>query len=262
MSVLIYGFHSINSYIKPKNNSNKDIKQDNSSASFNSIEIVYFDDNRQDIRQQQLLNQVRELGIPVSMVTTEELNKLTKVKTHQGVAAKVKRVDLGAYTLKDVLLQIQDKDNARVLILDGITDPHNLGAIIRSCDCFGIDAVILPKNNSANVDSPIVVKTSSGAVNNIPIITVNNLSRAMEDLKDNGFWIAGTGLGEGCINLFEFKFSGKLAWVMGSEGSGMRRLVREHCDYLVTIPMLGNTQSLNVSVAAGIVLAHTAVYSS
>lgn len=84
----------------------------------------------------------------------------------------------------------------------------------------------------------------------------------MEDLKDNGFWIAGTGLGEGCINLFEFKFSGKLAWVMGSEGSGMRRLVREHCDYLVTIPMLGNTQSLNVSVAAGIVLAHTAVYSS
>ncbi|MBP9742361.1 MAG: RNA methyltransferase, partial [Burkholderiales bacterium] len=132
----------------------------------------------------------------------------------------------------------------------------NLGAIIRTAECFGVDAIILPKNNSANINNAIVAKVSSGAINNLAIITVNNLAQAMEELKDHGFWIAGTGLAKDAINLFEFKFDGKLAWVMGNEGSGMRRLVQEHCDYVVTIPLLGNTQSLNVAVATGIVLAY------
>ncbi|HMT02493.1 MAG TPA: 23S rRNA (guanosine(2251)-2'-O)-methyltransferase RlmB [Burkholderiales bacterium] len=138
-----------------------------------------------------------------------------------------------------------------------MTDPQNLGAIIRTADCFNVDAIILPKNNSANVDNAIVSKTSSGAINFIPIITVNNISQTIENLKKNDFWIAGTSLSPNSINLFNFKPQSKLVWVMGSESTGMRRLTTESCDYLVTIPTSGTTQSLNVSVATGIVLAYT-----
>jgi 23S rRNA (guanosine2251-2'-O)-methyltransferase len=118
-------------------------------------------------------------------------------------------------------------------------------------------AIIVPKNNSANIDNPLVAKASSGAVNTTTVITVNNLSQAIDQLKQHDFWIAGTALSPNATNLFDFKCNKKIAWVLGNEGSGMRRLVSENCDYLVTIPMQGVTGSLNVSVAAGVVLAYT-----
>lgn len=239
MSKYIYGFHSITTYIKnhPHN-----------------IEMIYCDNSRQDKRQQELVALAKENNIALTKVPAIELNNLTKTTTHQGAAAKVKSITQP--TLKEILINLENKKNAQILILDGITDPQNFGAIIRTADCFGVDAIIIPKDNSANTDSAIVDKTSSGAINNIAVISVNNLSQAMELLKEYEFWIAGTSLGKNSINLFDFKFEGKLAWVMGSEGTGIRRLVQETCDYLVTIPMQGNTQSLNVSVATGVVLAY------
>ena len=239
MNKIIYGFHSINNYIK---------------TNPGLVEEIYIDQNRSDKRQQELNNLANEFNIKIINKTVNELNTLAKNKTHQGVVAKVKPITKP--TLTEVLLELKDKDTAQILILDGITDPQNLGAIIRTAECFGVDAIILPKDNSANVDNMTVAKTSSGAVNSLPVITVNNLNQAMDTLKENEFWIAGTSLEARSVNLYDFKFQGKIAWVMGSEGTGMRRLIMENCDYLVTIPLKGRTQSLNVSVATGVVLAY------
>ncbi len=237
MSKIIYGFHSVYNYIK---------------TTPNLVEEVYIDNNRQDKRQQELSNLANECNIKLVSKTVNELNTLVKSKIHQGVVAKVKPP--AKMTLNEVISGLNT--TAQILILDGITDPQNLGAIIRTAECFGVDAIILPKDNSANIDNLSVAKTSSGAVNNVPVVTVNNLSQAMDTLKEHEFWIAGTCLDKKSVNLFEFKFQGKIAWVMGSEGSGIRRLVMENCDYLVTIPLKGTTQSLNVSVATGVVLAY------
>lgn len=240
MSKIIYGFHSVNNYIK---------------MTPNLIEEIYIDQNRSDKRQQELNNLAGEFNIKIINKPVSELNTLVKSKTHQGVVAKVKPTTKPV--LNEVLLELKDKTTAQILILDGITDPQNLGAIIRTAECFGVDAIIIPKDNSANVDNIAVAKTSSGAINNLPVITVNNLNQAMDTLKENEFWIAGTSLDKKSVNLLDFKFQGKIAWVMGSEGSGIRRLVMENCDYLVTIPLKGSTQSLNVSVATGVILAYT-----
>ena len=239
MSNIIYGFHSINNYLK---------------MTPNLIEEIYFDQTRQDKRQQELSNLANELGIKLISKSIKELDTLVKSKPHQGVVAKVKPT--AKQSLSDVLINIKDKSNAQVLILDGITDPQNLGAIIRTAECFGVDAIILPKDNSANIDNLTVAKASSGAVNNLAVVTVNNLNQAMETLKEHEFWIAGTCLDKKSVNLYDFKFKGKIAWVMGSEGTGIRRLIMENCDYLVTIPLKGITQSLNVSVATGVILAY------
>lgn len=239
MSKIIYGFHSINGYIE---------------TNCSNIEMIYIDTKRHDQRVQSLLELAKSLNIAVTNIAANELDRLTKTKNNQGVAALVKLNN--KFSLKEVLVKLATKAAPQILILDGVTDPQNLGSIIRTADCFGVDAIILPKNNSANIDNAVVAKVSSGAINNLAIVTVNNLAQAMDELKDHGFWIVGTGLAKEAINLFEFKFDGNLAWVMGNEGSGMRRLVQEHCDYIVTIPLLGNTQSLNVAVATGVVLAY------
>ncbi len=236
----IYGFHSVLAAI---------------SNSLDNIDHILIDSNRNDKRLNNLLELIKNHKISFKYV--KDLDKLVGENTHQGVAAAIKSHISKPTELKDLLNNLDKEDNAIILILDGITDVHNFGAIIRSAECFGVQAIIVPKNNSANINNPIVAKVSSGAVNTIPIITVNNLSRSIEQLKEHDFWIAGTALAENSINLFEFKCNKKIAWVMGNEGSGMRRLVTENCDYLVTIPMQGTTQSLNVSVATGVVLAYT-----
>lgn len=238
-NLIIYGFHSINNYIK---------------INHSLVEIIYVDLARKDKRQQELISLVESHGIKISFIKGHELNTISNTTTHQGVVAKVKK--LAKPTLLEVLTGLKDKKNAQILILDGITDPQNLGAIIRTAECFLVDAIILPKDNSANTDSPSAIKAASGAINNMSIVTVNNINQAMDTLKEHEFWIAGTSLGTDSISLYDFKFSGRLCFVMGSEGNGIRRLVRENCDYLVTIPINGTTQSLNVSVATGIVLAY------
>lgn len=161
---------------------------------------------------------------------------------HQGVMIEV---DLFKYGSLDDL-----KDSERLILLDKIEDPHNLGAIIRSAESFGFDGVIIPERRSAKV-SPTVYKTSAGAINNIKIVMVKNLNRAMEELKDQGFWIYGLA-GEAESSIDQTDLKGKVALVVGNEGDGLSRMVREHCDMLVKIPMQGLVNSLNASVASAI----------
>lgn len=239
MTNYIYGFHSIEATML------------NAPA---NIDHILISNSRKDKRLNHLLELAKTHKIAIKYV--DDLDHLTATNKHQGVAAAIKISEI-KLDLKELLNSLDIKENAIILILDGVTDVHNFGAIIRSADCFGVDAIIVPKNNSASTNNPVVAKVSSGAINHIPVITVNNLSRTIEQLKEHDFWIAGTAIAENSIDLFEFKCNKKIAWVMGNEGSGIRRLVAENCDYLVTIPMYGATQSLNVSVAAGIVLAYT-----
>lgn len=141
-------------------------------------------------------------------------------------------------------------DEKRLIILDQIEDPHNLGAIIRSAESFGFDGVVIPERRSASVTST-VYKTSAGAINNIKVYRVKNLTRSIKDLKDKGFWIYGLA-GEADSSIDKADLTGKVGLVVGNEGSGISRLVRDNCDMLVNIPMLGRVNSLNASVAAGI----------
>lgn len=238
---LIYGFHSINSIIW---------------QTPDAIEIIYLEKKRPVKRSQELITITEEKGISVELVSSKFLDKLCGSLHHQGVAASLKPNLANQFSLKDFLLKNTELEYSIIVVLDGITDPHNLGAIIRSCECFGVSAVIIPKDNSAGINAT-VAKVSSGAINQIPVIVVNNLARSLDEIKNSGYWIAGTTLTTDSVNLFEFKPDKRIVWVMGSEDSGIRRLVQESCDYLVSIPMYGNTQSLNVSVAAGVVLSYT-----
>jgi len=142
-----------------------------------------------------------------------------------------------------------------LLVLDGVQDPHNLGACLRVTEAFGVHAVIAPKDRAVGI-TPVVSKVASGAAETVPYISVTNLARTLRELKDAGIWVVGTDEA-GANDLYDARLAGPLAWVMGAEGEGMRRLTREHCDELVRIPMLGSVESLNVSVASGICLGET-----
>jgi len=170
---------------------------------------------------------------------------------HQGVIAEVKISDL-VLNETELLEMAKKKDELRLLILDGVTDPHNLGACIRTADAAGVDAIVLPKDRSASMNAT-VRKVACGAAENVPLVKVTNLARYMKQLKDEYVWIIGTA-GEAETSIYEIKLPKKLAIVMGAEGSGMRRLTRENCDELVYIPMNGSVSSLNVSVATGVCL--------
>jgi len=161
---------------------------------------------------------------------------------HQGVM-----IEVDSYKYAD----LSELENAnRLILLDKIEDPHNLGAIIRSAESFGFDGVIIPEHRSAKV-TPIVYKTSAGAINNIKVVMVTNLNQTIENLKENGFWIYGLA-GEASENIAQTNLTGKVGLVVGNEGDGLSRLVRENCDVLVKIPMLGKVNSLNASVASAL----------
>lgn len=241
MSNIVYGFHSTMPLLwqHPE-----------------SIEVIYLDSKRQDKRSQELINVAADAEVIVEIVSGSKLDKIAETNKHQGVIAVLKNeINKKEFNLKYILNDLSEKERSIIVVLDGITDPHNLGAIIRTCDCFGVDAIVVPKDNSASINST-VAKVSSGAINNVPVIVVNNIARALEEIKDQRYWIAGTTLADNSVDLFSFKPDDRMVWVMGSEGDGIRRLVAENCDYLVSIPMYGNTQSLNVSVAAGVVLSY------
>ncbi len=170
---------------------------------------------------------------------------------HQGVIAEVKIAD-ALMTESQLLDLVAEKKNCLLLILDGITDPHNLGACIRTADAAGVDAIVLPKDRSASMN-PTVRKVACGAAESVPIVRVTNLVRFLNEIKNEFVWILGTA-GEASKDVFEVDFPAKTAIVMGAEGSGMRRLTRENCDDLIKIPMFGSVSSLNVSVATGISL--------
>jgi 23S rRNA (guanosine2251-2'-O)-methyltransferase len=214
------------------------------------ITALYFQQGREDARLQALLDLAMQEGVRCQRLPRSELDDMVEGR-HQGVIAEAKP----AQPLRDrdlsLLLDTLDKPPL-LLILDGVTDPHNLGACLRTADAAGVDAVIAPKDNSAPLNAT-VRKVACGAAEVVPYIQVTNLARTMKDIQQRGIWITGTA-GEAEQSVYEADLKGAVALVMGAEGKGMRRLTRENCDYLVKLPMAGSVSSLNVSVATGICL--------
>jgi len=183
-------------------------------------------------------------------IDSKKIDRLAGHSKHQGFAAEIS--NLGFLSEKDIIPRLKNLTTSRVLILDSIQDPRNLGACLRSALAFEFDAVIINKDGSSPINE-YVFKTSVGAILNLNIFYVTNLSRSINTLKDIGFWVLGLdGHGEGSI--FSEKFSSKTAVVLGSEGSGIRKLVKENCDHLINIPISNKVESLNISVAAGIIM--------
>jgi 23S rRNA (guanosine2251-2'-O)-methyltransferase len=195
-------------------------------------------------RLQEIIDLAREAGVPLRFEAREQLDRVCRGTSHQGVAAL--EAPQRHARLEDVL------EAPLVVLLDGVEDPHNLGAIIRTAHAAGAGAVILPERRAAPVNET-VAKAAAGALAWLPVVRVTNLNRALETLKENGFWIFG--LDERGTQLYtEAEFTPKTALVLGGEGSGLHQTVRERCDFLLRIPMAGEVASLNVSVAAGVVL--------
>ncbi|HDY99823.1 MAG TPA: 23S rRNA (guanosine(2251)-2'-O)-methyltransferase RlmB [Pseudomonas sabulinigri] len=201
-------------------------------------------------RQQALLDLAVTAVITTQRVTGEELDKLAD-GVHQGVVAEVTPSQLWSEEMLTHLLDRLDSVPL-LLVLDGVTDPHNLGACLRSADAAGVQAVIVPRDRSASL-SPVVRKVACGAAETVPLVAVTNLARTLKQLQQRGLWLVGTA-GEAEQFIYDVDLKVPSVIVMGAEGAGMRRLTRENCDYLARLPMAGAVSSLNVSVAAGVCL--------
>jgi 23S rRNA (guanosine2251-2'-O)-methyltransferase len=213
-----------------------------------SVRTIYVSASRRDRRARDLLERAAAAGVAVHAADEQRLAALAGNDKHQGVVAVVDAAPV-SMTLDEILDAATEP--ALVLALDGVTDPHNLGACLRSADAFGVHAVVVPKDRAVGLNAT-VAKAASGAADTVPLVSVTNLVRSLSELKERGVWVVGADVdGE---NLFEADVSGPIAWVLGAEGSGLRRLTREACDRIVSIPMQGAVESLNVSVAAGICL--------
>jgi 23S rRNA (guanosine2251-2'-O)-methyltransferase len=217
-----------------------------------SVREILVDAGRRDPRLRDLMALAEQRGVRVLQVDEERLDGLAAGARHQGVVARVDQV-VRPVDLDD-LLQGLDQPPF-LLLLDGVTDPHNLGACLRTADAMGVHGVIVPKDRSAGLTAT-VARVASGAVESVPLIAVTNLARAMEQLKEAGVWLLGAAE-QGEQSLFEARLEGAVGWVMGAEGEGLRRLTRARCDALVRIPMFGRVESLNVSVAAALCLFET-----
>lgn len=199
----------------------------------------------------EVMSIARARGIRVDEVPRPALDAMASGDVHQGIIGFISPV--GYVELDDVVTEVRGRgEDPFIVILDEIEDPHNLGAIIRTSNCFGVHCVVIGERRSAGI-TPAVAKASAGAVFHTPIARAGNISAAIDRLKEQGIWVAGTDAA-GDTDLGEHDFSGPLALVIGSEGKGLRRLVREKCDFLVRIPMMGEVTSLNASVAAGILI--------
>ncbi|KGY11388.1 23S rRNA methyltransferase [Vibrio tubiashii] len=205
---------------------------------------------RQDDRLMPILNELQVCGVSIQQMTRKTLDDKARGANHQGIMARVKPAkQLNENDLDDILAK---HESPLLLVLDGVTDPHNLGACLRNADAAGVAAVIVPKDKSANINAT-VSKVACGAAETVPLVRVTNLARSMRALQEQGVWFVGTA-GEATHDIYHAKLTGSLAIVMGAEGDGMRRLTRETCDDLIKIPMAGSVSSLNVSVASGVCL--------
>lgn len=208
-------------------------------------------ESREDARMHQVLRLADTANVPVRRVARQELDELVADASHQGVVAETGGAS--AVNEKDLLHFIRELPHAAfLLVLDGVQDPHNLGACLRSADAAGVDAVILPRDRAAPLNAT-VRKVACGAAETVPVVRVTNLARTLRSVRDAGIWIYGAA-GEAENSIYATDLSGPLALVLGGEGKGLRRLTREHCDTLVSIPLTGSVSSLNVSVATGICL--------
>ncbi|MEW8287867.1 MAG: 23S rRNA (guanosine(2251)-2'-O)-methyltransferase RlmB [Candidatus Thiodiazotropha endolucinida] len=215
------------------------------------VEELLVDSKRRDDRIKEIVGLAETAGIPCHRIPGKVLDQRVHVENHQGVALRVKqRQTQDEPYLRALLKRLEEPPF--LLILDGVQDPHNLGACLRSADGAGVHAVVAPRDRSVSL-TPTVRKVASGAAETVPFIQVSNLARTLKWLKGEGVWLIGTA-GEATQTLYETDLCGALAIVMGGEGKGLRRLTREQCDLLVKLPMAGNVESLNVSVASGIAL--------
>ena len=205
---------------------------------------------RDDRRLQPLIAELEATGIVIQVANRQWLDEKVEGAVHQGIIARVR--EGRQYQENDLPALLESVDTPFLLVLDGVTDPHNLGACLRSADAAGVHAVIVPRDRSAQLNAT-AKKVACGAAENVPLIRVTNLARTLRLLQEMNVWIVGTA-GEADHTLFQSKMTGPMALVMGAEGEGMRRLTREHCDELISIPMAGTVSSLNVSVATGICL--------
>jgi 23S rRNA (guanosine2251-2'-O)-methyltransferase len=215
------------------------------------VRELWYDSRRRDRRLRELLDLARTAGVTARPLDREALDRLTGGINHQGVAA---RVSAPAALDEQALDGLLDHLTAPplLLILDGVQDPHNLGACLRTADAAGVQAVIAPRDQAAGL-TPAACKVASGAAGRVPYVQVTNLARTLRQLRERGIWLVGTA-GEAPASLYQADLRGPLGLVMGGEGRGLRRLTREHCDQLLSLPMRGTVASLNVAVAAGIVL--------
>ena len=231
---ILFGFHAVGVRIK---------------TSPASVIEVYFDPTRRDARMRQFLERAKEAGVRLIEADGLRLSKLAGSHGHQGVAARVEPV-AQARSLDDLLDQIQEPP--LLLVLDGITDPHNLGACLRVADGAGAHAVIAPKDHAAGINAT-VAKVASGAAETMPYFMVTNLARTLQELQERSIWCVGTS-DDAEKTIYQVDLKSPVALVLGAEGQGMRQLTRKRCDELVQIPMRGAVESLNVSVASGVCL--------
>ena len=234
---VLFGFHAVGVRLKtaPK-----------------SIVEIYFEPTRRDARMRQFIERVKESGVRLIEADGMRLSKLCGSHGHQGVAARVEAV-AQVTSLDELLEQVEARgESPLLLVLDGITDPHNLGACLRVADGAGAHAVIAPKDHAAGINAT-VAKVASGASESMPYFMVTNLARTLNELKERNIWIIGTS-DDAPKTLYQVDLKGPVALVLGAEGPGMRQLTRKTCDELVGIPMQGAVESLNVSVASAVCL--------
>ena len=229
----LHGFHAVTARVRHRPD---------------SVRAIYIAPARHDARAREFVARAEAAGCAIHAADEDRLTQMAGTTRHQGIVAIVDATVPHA-TLDDVFESLAEP--ALLLVLDGVTDPHNLGACLRNADAFGAHAVIVPKDRAVGVNAT-VAKAASGAADTVPVVSVTNLARTLRELKDRGVWILGADAGG--ESLFDADVSGPVAWVLGAEGAGLRRLTRDLCDRIVGIPLAGAVESLNVAVACGICL--------
>ncbi len=233
---VLFGFHAVGVRVK---------------TAPQSVIEIYVDPTRRDARMRQFVDRATEAGIRLIEADGPRLAKLSGGHGHQGVAARVSEIKM-VHSLDELLEGIEKIESPLILVLDGVTDPHNLGACLRVADGAGAHAVIAPKDHAVGINAT-VAKVASGAAETVPYFMVTNLARTLTELKERNIWVIGTS-DDAPKTLYQVDLKGPTALVLGAEGDGMRQLTRKTCDELISIPMCGGVESLNVSVASGVCL--------
>ena len=233
----LFGFHAVGARLR---------------VAAQSIHALYVDEQRRDARMQHLLQRATDLGIAPERCGTDRLTQLAGTSRHQGVVARAERLQLAQHLDQTLDALAHAPTPALLLVLDGVTDPHNLGACLRVADAVGAHAVIAPKDHAVGINAT-VAKVASGAADTVPYLMVTNLARTLVQLRDQGIAVIGAADGASA-EYTAIDATGPTAWVLGAEGKGLRHLTRQRCDHIAAIPMAGAVESLNVSVAAGVVL--------
>jgi len=230
---IIYGIHAVEAAIR---NQPENVLQ------------VFVQQGRNDNRIKKIIDIAKNSGVSLQSIGNDKLKEKCPKARHQGVVAEIRAGRSGTVTLDDIL----EKEQVLLLVLDEVQDPHNIGACLRTADAIGVDAVVVSKNRSPAL-TPVIRNVASGAAETVPYIMVSNIARALDKIKEHNVWVMGTS-GDADGTIYDSKASNRLALVMGSEGKGMRRLTRDSCDELISIPMQGSVESLNISVATAVCL--------